>query len=317
MAGLGGDDDAIFDHGSEPDPGQSSVDVGGGGDDHAAISDAIANLSRQGGRDSTSAPPQARQAPPPAARQQQEQQPDGIEDRSTAGLLRALLDERSTRQNMERELGEFRRIREDQERQQRANQTPFDQRLFEQPHETVNGAIDERIQPIESRLQTMAMDLDFRLAKVTHGAENFDQAFAAWYELVGNPNQPNPNLYWHIAGSPNPGDTLIAWHKQARAMSEVGDDLDAYRNKVEQEILAKYGLAPQGEASPAPARNGNGAQASRQRDPDTGQFTSTPRHEVRLPTATSRAGRAGSGTPAAEMDGSDDAIFDAGRPQRR
>jgi hypothetical protein len=240
-----------------------------------------------------------------------QQQPADGEDRSTAGLLRALLDERSTRQTMERELGEFRRVREDQERQKRANETPFDQRLFEQPQTTVTGAIDERIQPIQSQIQTAMMDMDFRLTKMSHGAEAFDEAFSTWYEMVGNPQAPNPQLYWHVTGSPNPGETLMAWHRQARAMSEVGDDISAYRSRVEQEVLARYGLAPQGEAGAAPAARGQ-----EQPRASNGQFAPAPRHEVRLPTATSRAGRAGSGTPAAEMDGSDDAIFDAGRPSR-
>lgn len=293
--GIDRDDQSIFEGGSAPDAGPS---------DASLVSDAISNI-QHGGRshpattDRTPAPP----APPPD---------DGIEDRSTAGILKALLETRDRAQSAERERDEIRRWKAEQDRLAKEKETPFDQRLFEQPQDAISGFVDERLNPLASRMNTMALDFDFRLAKMAHGAEAFDEAFAAWFSLVGDTSRPNPQLYFHVTRSQSPGETLMQWFKQAKFMSEVGDDPAAYRQKIIDEALAQYGLAPNG-AAPQPTAGGrpNGGQP---RDAN-GQFTA--RHEVRLPTATSRVGRAGSGNVTEAEDGSDDAIFASGRPERR
>lgn len=319
---MGDDDAAIFDSGSAPEqpisqtpePASPSFQS-----DHEAMSAAISALSREGGRDQPSARLPTPSISPSDQQQRPDQQPqqptDGIEDRSTAGLLRALLDERSTRQNLERDLATRREREQAQEREREANAVPFDQRLFEQPQQTVTGAIEERLTPIQSRLETLSTDIDFKLTAIEHGKANFDAAFAAWYQQVGDPNRPNPALYWDVMRSPSPGARIMELHQQNQIRTEVGSDLAAYRAKVEAEVLARYGLAPQNGAEPP-------APVSQQPLPPraaNGQFTAAPpaRHELRLPTATSRVGRAGSGMPETMLDGSDEAIFDAGRPERR
>lgn len=247
--------------------------------------------------------------PVPPAKEAPSAPSDGVEDRSTAGLLKALLDERQGRQDAARERDDLKRWREEQERLRKAEEKPFDQLLFEQPKDAVSGFVDERLQPLQSRLQTMQMDFDFRLARMQHG-EVFDNAFREWYSAVADPNRPNPDLYFHIARSPNPGETLVRWFEQASFMKDVGDDPKTYRQRIEAETLARYGLAPDG--SPVAPQGSRPTEAPRAAN---GQFTA--RHEVRLPTATSRLGRAGSGVPEGAEDGSEEAIFDAGRPSRR
>jgi hypothetical protein len=159
------------------------------------------------------------------------------------------------------------------------------------------------------RMQNMAADFDMRMAKKEYG-EVFDEAFQAWFDEVGDvANRPNPQTYFAIMNAPSPGEAIMQWFEDRKTREEVGSagGREAYRQKIEQEILAKYGLAPQGEASAAPA--GDRPRAS------NGQYT--PRQEVRLPTSLSRLGAAGRGTPNLAEDGSDAAIYDAGRPERR
>ncbi len=314
------EDAGIFDSGNAPEvPATETpvteVDTGSSArlSDHDAVSAAISNLSRVGGRDQPVIPGPA----PTQTQTPQQQQPTApqagadVEDKSTAGLLKALLDERSLRQNLEREAADRRKREEAAEAERKASQTPFDQRLFEQPQQAVTGAIDERLQPIEQRLNTLATDLDFRITRASVGGEAFDKAFQDWYAGVSNPQAPNPTLYHRVMGAKSPGEALIAWHKEHSLLSEVGGDLAGYKSKLEAEILARYGItldqsgqpvAPQGQPTPAPARAANG------------QFTSAPaRHELRLPTKTASGGRSGSGTPEQALDGSEDAIFNAGR----
>jgi hypothetical protein len=272
--------------------------------DNEVVSRVITDLQHDGGRShpATRPEPSPRELPPQPA-------PDGVEDKSTAGLLKALLDERQGRQDAARERDELKRWREEQERTRKAAETPFDQMLFEKPEEAVDGRLDARLQPLQSRLQTMQMDFDFKIARMSHGAEVFDAAWTEWYNAVGDTSRPNPSLYFHVARSPNPGETLVQWYKQASHLREVGDDPAAYRQKVRDEILAEYGIAP---GMPSPNQGGRPVETPRA---PNGQFA--PKHEVRLPTATSRLGRAGSGVPEGAEDGSEDAIFDAGRPSRR
>jgi hypothetical protein len=112
----------------------------------------------------------------------------------------------------------------------------------------------------------------------------------------------------------SPGEALMEWHTQRQIRSEIGNEgLAAFRARVEREALERHGLAP--EALPPPRQpNGNGG-APRA---SNGQFTA-PRHEVRLPTATSRMGHTSREAAYSPEDGSDEAIFDFGRekPQRR
>ena len=97
----------------------------------------------------------------------------------------------------------------------------------------------------------------------------------------------------------------MQWYGQQQRYAEVGDDLEAYKQRVIEEYLAS-----QGQPSPRQLQ----AQ-SRDRNAD-GTFTSRSQ-APRLPTATSRMGAAGNGNVEPDEDGSEESIFAAGRPERR
>jgi len=271
-------------------------------DDSTAVRDAIKSLQREGGRDG---PPQA-----PVAREPGPQAPPshGVEDQSPAGILKALLDERDKRQGLEGQLRRYQDFEREQARRAKESETPFDQRFFSQPQQELESFVAERITPIEQRIQNFMTDVDMRMARQVHG-EVFDEAFQTWFQQVGNPNQPDPHSYFAVMNSPSPGEALMQWFNQARTWREIGDGgIDGFRERVRQEIMAEMGMAPRQPVNSQPARD------DRPRD-DDGRFA--PRHEVRLPTSLSRLGAAGRGTPTPKEDGSEEAIFDAGRPERR
>ena len=93
-------------------------------------------------------------------------------------------------------------------------------------------------------------------------------------------------------------------------MHETGGNLDAYRQRIIQEYQEQQqqgGFVPQQQQPDQRARDENGRFLSQ-------QTAQQPRHEVRLPTSLSRL-NGSRGMPAASEveDGSEEAIFDAGR----
>lgn len=269
-------------------------------DDAAAVRESIREMQREPGREGPS-----REAQPP----QQPQPQNGIDQQSPAGLLRELLDERQTRQGLQEQLRRYQQAEEEQGRKAKENEVPFDQRFFSQPQQELQTFVDGRVAPIEQRFQNFMTDIDMRFARQQHG-EVFDEAFKAWFSQVGDLSRPDPQTYFAVMNAPSPGEAIMKWYDDQTTRSEIGKGgIKGYRERVEQEILAKYGLSPQA----PPATNG-GPHQGRARQED-GRFT--PRHEVRLPSSLTRMGAAGGGKPDPEEDGSEAAIFDAGRPERR
>jgi hypothetical protein len=271
-------------------------------DESTAVRDAIKGMQRQGGRPTTSSPvppppPQPSPSPGPA---------HGVEDQSPAGLLKAMLDEREKRQGLERQLTRYQEWEQQARRYQAESEAPFDQRFFAQPQQELESFVSQKLSPIEQRVQNFMTDVDMRLARQVHG-EVFDEAFQTWFQQVGDPTRPDPQTYFSVMNAGSPGEALMKWFEDHRTRSEIGEGgLQAYRDRLRNEILAEYGLAPPVAVS-APSDDTPRA--------PNGQFT--PRHEVRLPTSLSRMGAAGRGTPAPAEDGSEEAIFDAGRPPRK
>jgi hypothetical protein len=171
------------------------------------------------------------------------------------------------------------------------------QRLFEDPDGTLAELKEAWIAPLKQEMAQRAVNSDFAIAHMRHG-ETFQQAWDSWYKAVEGGK--DAASYFAIMNASSPGEAMVAWHHKRQRDELVGDDLDAYRQKVIDEYLAGSGGAP-----PLP-RDGNGRFQPRPQAP-------------RLPTAMSRVGSAGKGiSPNAEsLDGSDAAIFAAGRPTSR
>jgi hypothetical protein len=105
--------------------------------------------------------------------------------------------------------------------------------------------------------------------------------------------------YFAVMNSASPGEALVQWYNRATRDREVGDDLDAFRQRVIDEYLGQSGAAP-----PLP------------RSPN-GQFQPRPQAQ-RLPTSISRMGSSGNPSDDDDTnDGSDAAIFAAARPKHR
>jgi hypothetical protein len=280
-------DRQIFEDAGRPeeasDYGPDSSDL-----DHA-VDDAIRGLGR--GDDLPTAPAQPRQRPP-----SQPQQPAEVEgERSNAGLMQALLDERDKRQDYARKLERYEQ--QEREAKSREQRPALSERLFTDPEGTIEELKREITAPLHQTIAQLQINQDFAMAEGRHG-ERFKEAWTEWYETVKDGK--DATTYFQVMNSASPGEALVAWYNRSSRDREVGDDLDAYKQRVIDEYLGRSGAAP-----PLP-RGQNG------------QFQPRPQAQ-RLPTSISRMGS--SGNPQDDddegNDGSDAAIFAAARPKHR
>jgi hypothetical protein len=225
------------------------------------------------------------------------------------GILAELREERRARQALERQIQDI--------RNPQAQPAPFNQRIFEDPEPTIGSLVEQKVNPLQQEVQNLRSDFAFQVAEIKYG-DDFREAYRTWFGQVGDRSNPDPQTYWSIMGSPNPGEALMQWHNGRRIQTEIGTDLNGYRDRVRAELLAEMGMG-----EPPPPRNGNGrGRAPAPADDDAPRGANgryAPRHEVRLPTATSRLGASGRGTVIEPEDGSEDAIFASGwaKPERR
>lgn len=307
MAGFGGDDDRdIFDAGNSAD--DQSLDTNDQAGDLSeprsredlAVSDAIRSLGRGAGHEPAPVQP-GPAAPAPAGGAQ----PLAEGERTLSGVMQALLDERERRQDMARQLERYQRQEQDRTRQ--ADRPPLAQRLFEDPENALTELRDQITQPLTEQITQMRVQHDFALASVRH-PEVFGDAWSAWYQKVGTGQ--DPVTYFAIMNSPSPGEALVEWHKEQQRRVTIGDDLEAYNRKIIEAHMAS--LNGGGGAVDARAVRSS----DRPRD-ESGRFVPAPEPQAaRLPTATSRLAASGNGLAERDEDGSDGAIFEAGRPER-
>jgi hypothetical protein len=287
------DDREIFDSASAPDddaPPSRLIDERTS-TDHA-VSDAIDTINRQGPQ--ARAPREAPASQP--APTQRPSQDDGLpEDRSLGGVLQALMSERERRQEWEQRAKRFEQQEQERQRAAEAAKTPLSQRLFEDPDATLAEIRQELRQSFEAEIAKTRITSDFSIAAIRH-ADVWDEAWNAWYGHVSQGT--DPATYFGVMNSGSPGESIIAWYKDRQRHEEIGDDLDAFKERIINEYLAGQGRPPQ------PRR-------------DDGTFAPAPR-APRLPTATSRLGATnGAGLSGPPEDGSEEAIFAAGRDARR
>jgi len=84
---------------------------------------------------------------------------------------------------------------------------------------------------VERTVAARLIDMSFDDAKETHGAA-FDEA---WTTLTKEIERGNLHLRDQIVAAPNPGRALMRWHNERKAISEIGTDPAAYKQRVQEE----------------------------------------------------------------------------------
>ena len=285
----------VFDSGASPDvpadlaPPPDTTSISPQPQEARAVSDAISSLRGP-------VPQYGVQPTPPP----KPQPPDPDDAPVTSGVLRNLLEERTQRQKLEAHVRELQR--REQERAAQQAQPKAEDMLFTDP--------DKFIAQIESKhekkLADIQLNFDMQLASMRHGPA-FD---AAWQHFFATcQGGADPVSYFRVMNARSPGEEMVRWFHERRMLHETGGNLDAYRQRIIEEYLQQQGggMSPQQQQPDQRARGDDGRFLPAAPQPQ-------PRHEVRLPTSLSRM-NGSRGMPAASEveDGSEEAIFDAGR----
>lgn len=288
---------AVQDHrpvpATTPSPRETTYADDDEGDDLGLMSEAINQIMRAPTRSRSDvtvrSPVPTVQAPAQTPATRTDTQDAPLTPREQA-LLRDLREERNQRQLLQRQL---------QPQAPAQPQQDFDTRFFSNPQEVLG----EVVQSFAAQLATVRLEGNLALAEIRHGSDNFKTAFEAYMGQVADGK--NLPLYQRVMTSSDPGEEIVSWFRENSLIQETGGDVNAFRERIRQELLAEMqgGKAPAAPTAPA-------ADVPRR---ENGQFA--PRHELRLPTATSRMNGSAAGNEDME-DGSDDAIFDAGRARR-
>ena len=149
----------------------------------------------------------------------------------------ALRDEREKRQALQRELDELRRWREQQES---ARQQPQIDPVLEP-----EKALAQVQHQFRGELWNERCHISEVMARSALGEETVETAKEAFIAEA----QRNPALGVELRRQQHPYDFVVKWHKRQQAMAEIGEDPDAYRARLREEVMRELAQQP---ATPAP-----------------------------------------------------------------
>ncbi len=85
----------------------------------------------------------------------------------------------------------------------------------------------------EQRLLNERLNMSEEMTRMSLGDSAVDQAFEAFQNHLGTP------LHNQIMQSRNPYREMVQWHQREQAMSEIGDDPAAYKERLRAELKAE------------------------------------------------------------------------------
>lgn len=182
--------------------------------------------------------PQPEQPPVPEAPAQEQRPPDGyvpiqaLDARLAKERERADAALRQQAEQFQRQLAAFQQPAKPAEP---AKQPDY----FENPDAAVDFRLKQAIEPLQQSQMSFVEKFSKALAIKDYGKEAVDAAHA---ELVARVNRDPEGTrfdYQRIMSSDLPYEALVKWHKAQTALSEIGDDTKAFREKLRAEILAE------------------------------------------------------------------------------
>ena len=177
--------------------------------------------------------------------------------------------------------------------------------FFENPE----GALQQRVEPIqqgfERQISEIRLDMSRELAVTRHGEAAVTEMETAIAQAMQRGDPEMANLAAQMRSSKFPALKAMEWHQQAKLRSEVGNDLNAYKTKLQDELLAN----PEFLAKAVAKATGQAQQAAQQ--PGT-------RPNIQLPPSLNRATGAGPNSDQSdEADMTDRGLFRHAMGNRR
>lgn len=169
--------------------------------------------------------------------------------------------------------------------------------IFENPTgfvEHLEKGFETRLNGVINTIRNNTVSMSFELAHVKHSAA-FENAMAAVNKL--DPNNPSDReVVQGIYNSPNPGESLVRWHKRNETLARVGSDPAAYEERIRNETRQSLLKDPEFHKE---------LMASMRGEAQTGN-NGSPRSTTRLPPSLSRTAGASSRGDRVEHSAFDD-----------
>jgi hypothetical protein len=160
--------------------------------------------------------PQAQQPAPQAQQPVPQAQPDQVV------LTRAQA------QEIERRLALY------DQQQKAAQPKPEAPDPFVNPTQFADSRIQQAIAPIVSQLQAVVANNNLAAARAIHGAEKADLAYQEFDRALPT---MSPFEAAQVMQAANPFVAAVQWHTRRENLTKVGDDLNAYNERLLQEAL--------------------------------------------------------------------------------
>jgi hypothetical protein len=170
--------------------------------------------------------------------------------------------------------------------------------FFENPE----GAIAQRIDPLKAdtdqKFNEFRLDMSRELAVLKYNEQAVTEMEQAVAQAMQQGHPDMPALAAQMRSSKFPALVAMQWHQREKTQREIGGDLNAYRNKLQEELLAN----PEFLAKAVAKATGQAQQAAAQ--PGS-------RPNISLPPSLNRATGAGltNSDPTEEADMSDRGLF--------
>lgn len=123
--------------------------------------------------------------------------------------------------------------------------------FFENPVGATRHEVQQSVSPQFEQINQQLLAIARDNAETRFTPETVDEAEKAFISAMQS-QKLDPADYQKVVSSPNRYAEAVKWFKREQAKAEIGDDVTAFRAKVEAEILAKHGIT-QGEQQAAPA----------------------------------------------------------------
>ena len=180
--------------------------------------------------------------------------------------------------------------------------TPVD--FFENPE----GALQQRVEPIqqgfERQLGELKLDMSRELAVIKYTEQAVSEMETAVAQAMQRGDPEMATLAAQMRAAKFPALKAMEWHQQAKLRSEVGTDLNAYKTKLQEELLGN----PEFLAKAVAKATGQAQQTAAQ--PGS-------RPNIQLPPSLNKASGSGHSDPAEEADMTDRGLFRHAMANRR
>lgn len=176
--------------------------------------------------------------PAAVAEQQEQRPPEGFIPIQALDARLAKLQERHDAALRERDLSwqrQLEALRTPPRPAEPAKQPDY----FENPDAAVDFRLQQAIEPVQQGQQQIVENFSRMIASDKFGEETVQAALAEMTSRVSANPQGMRFDYQRIMSSPHPYGELVKWHKAQSALSEIGDDPKAFREKLRAEIMAE------------------------------------------------------------------------------